>query len=92
MPLPTRQVVNGLERKGFEEKPGKKHRNFRYYTTEGIKTAVVTHVSYGSSGKQIPEKVISKMAGQCRITTPQFKELIECQLTRESYEELLDTQ
>ena len=88
MPLQTRVVKSGLLRKGFEEQEGK-HKTLRYITTDGTPTSVVTHLSHGSSGKEIQDWVISKMAGQCRVSTRQFKQLVDCTLSSEDYEALL---
>lgn len=92
MPLKKREVEGGLERKGFEKTKETHHIYFRYVTMDGVRTSIQTYTSHGSSGKEIGNKIISHMARQCSLSTRQFRELISCELSRESYEQVLDLQ
>ncbi len=88
MPLKTKEIESGLLRKGFEKK-NKDHKTLRYVTIDGVRTSVITHYSHGSSGKEVYDGEISAMARQCKISNRKFKQLVDCKLTREAYEELL---
>ena len=89
MPLEKRKVEGGLKRKGFEKTKEAHHTYFRYVTMDGVRTSIQTYTSHGSPGKEINNKIISYMAGQCSLSTRQFRELISCRLSRESYEQVL---
>ena len=91
MPLKTKEVEDGLRGKGFE-KENKKHKTFRYVTKTGVHTSVYTHLSHGSSGKEIADGTITAMAKQCKLSNSKFKQLVSCTLEREAYEDLLRKQ
>lgn len=80
-------VVRHLTRKGFARDEGD-HLYLTYVTTEGKKTAIRTKVSHGSKS-DITTGLVSAMARQCQLTTPQFKEFAECKLTQYQYEQIL---
>ena len=90
MTLNRREVEQALERKGFV-KQVKRHVFFIYHThEEGLKTSVWTMTSHGNSGADIGGSLIAKMARQCRIKKVEFERLIDCSLSQEDYEKLLD--
>lgn len=80
-------VVRNLTKKGFE-KDKRDHLYLCYVRSDGLKTSIRTKVSHGSRG-DITTGLVSAMARQCRLTTQQFKELAECTLDRQQYEQLL---
>lgn len=88
MPLDRSDVEAALERKGFSRTEGD-HHFFIYYTIEGLKTSVRTKVSHGTKYKTIDDGLVSLMAKQCGLTSPQFKQLVECPLDRTKYETIL---
>lgn len=86
MPIAKRKAANGLKRKGFREEPGSNHRVFvHYYDGDGPSMAR-TLMSHGSRPKDLSDGRIAQMARQCHLSKQQFLALIECTLTRESYE------
>ena len=89
MPRPRRSVMAALERKGFAASEGD-HTYYIYHTADGRKTLAKTKVSH--SGKDIADKVLGMMARQCRLTAPQFRDLVDCPLSREAYEGILKAQ
>ena len=86
MPRPRKNVMAALVRKGFTASEGD-HTYYIYHTADGRKTLAKTKVSH--SGKNIADNVLGMMAHQCRLTMPQFRNLVDCPLPREDYEGLL---
>lgn len=84
------KVAKALCSKGFMD-TGKDHHRFIYYTLSGIKTAVHTKISRGTSHKGISKDNLGRMAKQCRLSNAEFRDLIDCPLSRENYENLLKT-
>jgi len=80
-------VVRNLTKKGFVQDE-RDHLYLSYVTTGGKKTAIRTKVSHGSKS-DITSGLVSAMARQCQITTPQFKDFAECRLSQEQYENIL---
>jgi predicted RNA binding protein YcfA (HicA-like mRNA interferase family) len=88
MPLERSDIEEALEKKGFSRSQGD-HRFFTYWTIEGVKTSVWTKTSHGTQYKTIGDNLVRDMAKQCGLTSPQFKELINCPLNRSDYESIL---
>lgn len=80
-------VVRNLSKKGFEQNEGD-HLYLTYVRADGRRTSIRTKVSHGSKS-DITTGLISAMARQCHITTQQFKQLAECTLDQQQYEQLL---
>lgn len=89
MPKPRRTVMAALERKGFVASEGD-HTYYIYHTTDGRKTLAKTKVSH--SGKDVADNILGMMARQCRLTAPQFRDLVDCPLSRKAYEAILRSQ
>jgi len=89
MPRPRRSVMSALVRKGFAASEGD-HSYYIYHTADGRKTLAKTKVSH--SGKDIADPILGMMARQCKLTAPQFRNLVECPLSREAYEDTLREQ
>jgi len=89
MPRPRRTVMSALVRKGFAASEGD-HSYYIYHTADGRKTLAKTKVSH--SGKDIADPILGMMARQCKLTAPQFRNLVECPLSREAYEDTLREQ
>ncbi len=89
MPRPRRTVMVALRRKGFVESEGD-HTYYIYHTADGRKTIAKTKVSH--SGKDISDRILGMMARQCKLVSPQFLNLVDCPLSRESYEQILKDQ
>jgi hypothetical protein len=88
MPLERRTVAAALGKKGFSSSSGD-HEFFTYYTVAGKKTSVWTKTSHGTGHKTLADPLVSAMAKNCGLTTPQFKLLVDCPLSRADYEKLL---
>lgn len=48
-----------------------------------------TKTSHGRGGKDIGGPLIKSMAEQCKLDMQKFKDLVECPLSREEYEDIL---
>src|SRR4051794_18209364 len=81
MPRPARDVMAGLERKGFAKKEN--DHTFFHLWVDDKKTRVYTKVSHGE--KEIPDNLLGAMARQLNLNKKQFLELVDCPLTREAY-------
>ena len=81
-------VESALTAKGFRRRKGD-HKYFIYYTEEGKKTPVRTKTSHGKGSADIPNNLFSRMASQCKLRTEDFRDLVDCPLSRAKYEELL---
>lgn len=78
----AREVKKSLKLKGFTEETGKDH--YYYYLYHGSKkTSIFTKISHDAS--DIDDAICSQMAKQVRLKNSQFRELIDCPLTYESY-------
>ena len=83
-----RKVERALERKGFKRTEGH-HVFFHYHTEAGEKTPIWTMTSHGRSGADIDKGLFKRMADQCGLTANEFRDLVECPMTRAEYERLL---
>jgi predicted RNA binding protein YcfA (HicA-like mRNA interferase family) len=88
MPIGTRKVENGLKNKGFVKKNGS-HKSLRYIASDGTATSILTHYSHRARGKDVKDGELGAMARQCKISARQFRDLVDCTLTVEDYEEML---
>ena len=79
-------VSKGLRGKGFVEDKSRDHIYYTYRNLSGAITAIHTKVSHGS-GKGISVNLIGQMARQCRLTIQDFRELVDCSLSRQDYEQ-----
>ncbi len=91
MPRDKRDVEQALQRKGFKLFHQKKdHRFFRYYTTQGKKTHIITKTSHGSKSKTLGDPLLNQMARQCQLSKHAFVlYFIDCPLDDEKYEMIL---
>lgn len=88
VPLKRGDVEAALERKGFKRRESD-HSQFIYYTERGLKTGVRTKTSHGRSGADIRDDILSRMAKQCRLSNQQFRDFVDCRLSRRDYEDVL---
>jgi hypothetical protein len=89
----NRETIKGnLQKKGFELKDGGDHLRFIYMSKNGRKTAVNTKMSRGTKYKVINDGLLAQMSKQCKLSKADFLELIDCTLTRDSYEIKLKSQ
>lgn len=89
MPRARKDVMSALQRKGFSPSEGD-HTYYVYHTANNKKTIIKTKVSH--SGKDIDDNLLNRMAHQCKLTNGQFRDLVDCPLSREQYETLLHNQ
>lgn len=88
MPVNRRVIEDALKAKGFVRTQGD-HTFFIYYSQDGKKSPVRTKLSYGTSHKDITDNLLSQMAKQCKLTNKDFRNLIDCPLSRSAYEAML---
>ena len=88
MPLKRGDVEAALERKGFARHEGD-HARFTYYTERGMRTSVRTKTSHGRKSADIGDPILSRMAKQCYLSNQQFRDFIDCSLSRSCYESVL---
>lgn len=65
------------------------HSFFIYCTQAGKKTTVRTKTSHGRGNQDIGDRLTSRMAKQCKLTNADFRQLVDCRLSRKRYEEKL---
>ncbi len=85
MPRRKDDVEKGLLGKGFQRREGD-HHYFTYYNLAGQKTAIFTKTSHTPKMREIPDNLLGQMARQCRLNKNDFLNLVDCPLSRESYE------
>lgn len=83
-----RTVESSLQQKGFVLQK-RDHNFFVYWTVSGLKSNIFTKTSHTKKPRDISDGLLSQMARQCRISKPEFLDLIDCPLSREDYEALL---
>ena len=86
--MDKRKVEESLKRKGFRQ-DDRHHHMFVYHTRSGLKTPIRTRTSHGSKPKRLSAPLVSAMAKQTKLTTEQFRELVECPLDAATYEKIL---
>ena len=87
MILERRKVRSALKKKGFEEDKSGDHIVYEYVTLDGKGSRISTHMSHGSRPKDLDSYLVGKMAGQCKLTTGEFRKLVNCPMDRAEYEE-----
>ncbi|MBQ6472592.1 MAG: type II toxin-antitoxin system HicA family toxin [Victivallales bacterium] len=83
-----RKIEKALCKKGFIEQQGD-HNFFIYYTLDGRKTGIFTKTSHTPHMKDISGELLNKMASQCKLSKDEFCRLVDCPLSRASYEAIL---
>lgn len=86
MPLPARDVLAALTRKGFKRSNSGDVRLI-YHRPNGTKSIVSTMVSHGEG--EIGENLLAKMCRQTKLTRQTFGRFVACTFTQEQYEEHL---
>ena len=88
MPKNKEKVEAALQKKGFELDE-RHHHYFTYVTLDVKVTAIKTKTSHTKKMKEIPDNILSLMAKQCHLKNSTFLKLVDCPLSREDYEALL---
>ena len=83
-----RTVETALLGKGFRRRDTH-HTFLHYYTVGGEKAPVWTKTSQGRPGADIDRRLASRMARQCKLTADEFRDLVECPMSRTAYERRL---
>jgi predicted RNA binding protein YcfA (HicA-like mRNA interferase family) len=78
-----RKVEKALEAKGFSRGEGD-HHWFLYSTKSGKTSSIRTKTSH--SGKEMGITLLRQMAQQCHLSRQDFLSLVDCDLSREDYE------
>ena len=91
MPRQKTKVESGLLSKGFREIQSD-HHYFIYFTKQGKKTTARTKTSHTKKMKDIPDNLLGQMAKQCHLTKSKFLDLVDCPLSQDNYEEILQQQ
>ena len=77
--------------KGFRRRDT--HLTFLHYYTvsgeKGEKAPVWTKTSHGRPGADIDSRLASRMARQCKLSSDEFRNLVECPMSRTAYERRL---
>ncbi len=87
MPRKHREIRSSLESKGFEIEEDRKHLFFVYVDKEGKTTTARTMMSHGSSGDDIGDNLLARMARQVLLSRSDFLKLIDCPMSQEEYDE-----
>jgi hypothetical protein len=82
-------VKSALTRKGFTLEDGDHH--YYFFTFNG-QQIVRTKVSHGSKYKDLADPLLGQMARQCHLSKNRFLELIDCPLSQQDYERILQEQ
>jgi len=82
----SKLIERSLKALGFVEELTH-HRQFRYFTIDGTPTKAKTFISHGS--KDYGDKLLSNVAHQLFLTKRELLRLIDGEMNRDDYEELL---
>lgn len=83
MTLQRDLIKENLPKKGFVEFGG--DHTFYHLVVEGKKTSIFTKVSRGTKYKILGNDLVHAMAKQCKLTTADFRKLVECTLSHDAY-------
>lgn len=86
--LKVREVLRGLEKKGFLRSEG--DHTFLIFYVNGKKTSIHTKVSHGSD--EVDDHLINRMSIQVRLEKKKFVEMVNCPFSSEDYLKELKTQ
>jgi hypothetical protein len=84
-PIKSRKVASSLKKKGFVEEAWRKGHTFYHFHYMGKEYPIETHMSRGSHGEEIHDKVIKAMSEQLCLDRDQFENLVNCPLSEEEY-------
>lgn len=90
MVIDKKDVERALLSKGFK-RSDKDHHYFIYWTRDNKKTSSKTKTSHTQKEKTLGSGRIGQMAKQCGINTDEFIDLVQCPMTRERYEQVLQS-
>lgn len=79
MPRPARDVMSSLLSKGFVLREN--DHAFLHLYVDGKKTAIFTKISHGE--KEIGDNLLSLMARQVKLSSKQFRNLVDCPMSEQ---------
>lgn len=85
MPLKSRTIKSGLQRKGFEIDKKGHHIYFRKIV-DGKDIGAWTYISHGHS--EVGDNILSKMAKQLNLNKSQFEDLVNCPMNEDEFIEI----
>jgi predicted RNA binding protein YcfA (HicA-like mRNA interferase family) len=83
-----KEVESALLKKGFRKADGD-HHWFVYWSLDGRKTTVRTKTSHGST-KDLGDGLLKEMARQTRIQKAEFLNLVDCPMSQQQYDKILN--
>lgn len=83
------KVIGSLEKKGFKATREKKHTHYVYFDLQNKLTTITTSISHNSK-KDLGTPLISSMASQVKLTKNQFCQFVDCDLSQQQYEKILE--
>ena len=86
MPRKHREIRQGLESKGFQVDPGRKHIHFIYVDLGGRTTTARTMLSHAAGGDDVDDSLIGKMAKQIGLSRKEFLMLVDCPMTQHEFD------
>ena len=78
-------VRRSLTLKGFEMREGAKHEKYYFLDDEDRKTRANTVLSRSNRGRDVNDRLQSSIAKQMKLTKNQFKQFVDCTLSKEDY-------
>ena len=88
MALNKKKAHKNLKKKGFTDSENRSGDHlYMDFIHEG-KFALYTKISHGST-KDIGKPLIAQMATQCKLSANEFKDLVNCPLSKERYVKIL---
>lgn len=88
--LDRSEIEAALPRKGFQEIPDRDHKVYKL-VVDNKYTGIYTKTSRGSNYKTLSSDLVGRIARQLRLTTKEFKSLVDCPLSEADYLRLLRT-
>jgi len=88
MALDRKKAYRNLKKKGFADSENRSGDHLYLDFIHERKFALYTKISHGSS-KDIGKSLTAQMAIQCKLSIIDFKDLVNCPLSKESYIKIL---
>ena len=89
MQMSRKKVLKSLTEKGFEKREGSSHSVLFYRNTHGKKTGIRTVISRGKEYRSLGPSIMSIMADQCGLSNTQFRDFIDCTISKHEYDSLV---
>lgn len=86
MPRKHRDIRQGLEKKGFVPDEKRRHIVLIYEDMQGRTTTARTLLSHGAGSNDVSDGLLGQMARQVGLSRSDFLSLIDCPMSRESFD------